>query len=177
MRAGAESKLERAPRTGRVGLGSRHEPAPGPGSGPVVNPRLGPAGTGDPDETGSERYRTLLKVAERLSASFDREDLLRTVVDTTRTLTAADIVLLRTLRGEVLDLVGWTGFDDDAAARLAPVTIHEPWLRDALAAGRAWVCDDVRALPPNSWRDTFGGGLPMRGDVFVPLIHGGRLIG
>jgi len=142
----------------------------------IANPRLGPLHEGDL-EAGSERYRSLLKVTERLSTSFDRADLHRAVVDGTRSLTGADMILLRTLRGETLDLVGWAGFDDAAAAALAPLTIHEPWLRDALAAGRAWVCDDVRALPPNSWKDRFGGGLPMRGDIFVPLMHGGRLVG
>jgi diguanylate cyclase (GGDEF)-like protein len=148
-----------------------------PGEAAAANPRLGPLQPGGPEAAGSERYRTLLKLAERLSTSFDRADLHRTAVDATRTLTGADMILLRTLRGELLDLVGWAGFDDAAAAALAPLTIHEPWLRDALAAGRAWVCDDVRALPPDSWKDRFGGGLPMRGDIFVPLIHAGRLIG
>jgi len=143
---------------------------------PVANPRLGPLEGGDP-EAGSERYRSLLKVAERLSTSFDREDLNRAVVDGTRSLTGADMVLLRTLRGETLELVSWAGFDDAAAAALAPLTVHEPWLRDAVAAGRAWVCDDVRALPPDTWKDRFGGGLPMRGDIFVPLVHAGRLVG
>jgi len=176
VRARAESKPKGAAGPARVGPGLRRRATSGPRQ-TVANPRLGPAGAGEPDETGSERYRTLLKVAERLSTSFDREDLQRTVVDATRTLSGADMILLRTLHGELLDLVGWTGFDDDAAAALAPLTIHEPWLRDALAAGRAWVCDDVRALPPNSWKDRFGGGLPMRGDIFVPLIHGGRLLG
>ena len=94
-----------------------------------------------------------------------------------RRLTGADLVLLRYLRGELLDLVGWAGFDDATAAALAPLTTHEPWLRDALAAGRAWVCDDVRELPTTSWTERFGGGLPIRGDIFVPLVHGGRLIG
>ncbi|MEW5991792.1 MAG: diguanylate cyclase [Chloroflexota bacterium] len=147
--------------------------APG---GRVSNPRLGPLREAEL-EVGSERYRALLKVAERLSTSFDRADLHRAVVDGTLSLTGADMVLLRTLKGELLDLVGWAGFSDARAAAMAPLTIHEPWLRDALAAGRAWVCDDVRALPANSWKERFGGGLPMRGDIFVPLMHGGRLVG
>ncbi|MCI0583580.1 MAG: diguanylate cyclase [Chloroflexi bacterium] len=165
MRARASSNIDGAPAAAR-------RPAPRQ----VANPRLGPLQWSDP-EAGSERYRSLLKVAERLSTSFDREDLHRAVVDGTRSLTGADMILLRTLRGETLDLVGWAGVDDAAATGLAPLTIHEPWLRDALAAGRAWVCDDVRALPTNSWKDRFGGGLPMRGDIFVPLVHGGRLVG
>ncbi|HEX9549924.1 MAG TPA: diguanylate cyclase [Candidatus Limnocylindrales bacterium] len=145
-------------------------------AGPAANPRLGPLREVEP-EAASERYRSLLKVAERLSTSFDREDLNRAVVDGTRSLTGADLILLRTLRGETLELAGWSGFDDARAAAMTPLMIHEPWLRDALAAGRAWVCDDVRSLPPSSWRERFGGGLPMRGDIFVPLIHAGRLIG
>ncbi|TAK01676.1 MAG: diguanylate cyclase [Chloroflexota bacterium] len=173
MHARAVADLARAPRSGDRGAA---KPSAGPTPDETANPRLGPIQQAEL-EGGSERYRALLKVAERLSTSFDREDLNRAVVDSTRTLSGADMILLRTLRGESLDLVGWAGFDDAAAAALSPLTIHEPWLRDALAAGRAWVCDDVRALPANSWKDRFGGGLPMRGDIFVPLIHAGRLIG
>ncbi|HEX7976181.1 MAG TPA: GAF domain-containing protein, partial [Anaerolineales bacterium] len=55
--------------------------------------------------------------------------------------------------------------------------MREGWLRDALGAGRAWVCDDVRQLPQTHWYEKFGGGLSIRGDVFVPLVHGDRLIG
>jgi diguanylate cyclase (GGDEF)-like protein len=109
--------------------------------------------------------------------SFDPVDLHQTVVDAASSLTGADMVLLRTIRGDALDLVGWAGFDDARAAALAPLTTHEPWLRAALAAGRAWVCDDVKALPPTKWTDGFGGDLPIRGDIFVPLLHAGRLIG
>ena len=139
--------------------------------------RPGPAGGSQPSEAGSDRYRVLLEVAERLSTSFDRADLQRIVVDAAKALTGADLILLRTIRGDTLDLVGWAGFDDATAAALAPLTTREPWLRDALAAGRAWVCDDVKALQKKSWTDRFGGGLPIRGDVFVPLIHAGRLMG
>ncbi|HEX5590592.1 MAG TPA: diguanylate cyclase [Candidatus Limnocylindrales bacterium] len=143
----------------------------------ISGPRLGPARPRPRPNAGSDRYRALLDVAERLSTSFDPIDLHQTVVDATTSLTGADLVLLRALRGERLILVGWAGFDDARAAALAPLTIHEPWLREALSAGRAWVCDDVRALAPTSWTARFGDGLPIRGDIFVPLLHGGRLIG
>lgn len=148
-----------------------------PWRGPAVGPRLGPVRARRRSKPGSDRYRTLLEIAERLSTSFDQADLYRTVVAATVTLTGAELVLLRTLRGNVLELVGWAGFDDATAAGLAPLTTHEPWLREALAAGRAWVCDDVKALPPTSWTERFGGGLPIRGDLFVPLVNGTRLIG
>jgi diguanylate cyclase (GGDEF)-like protein len=39
------------------------------------------------------------------------------------------------------------------------------------------VCDDAKAIQKKSWTDRFGGGLPIRGDVFVPLVHAGRLMG
>jgi diguanylate cyclase (GGDEF)-like protein len=137
----------------------------------------GPSVVSRGDEPGTARFRTLLEVAERLSTSFDRADLHRTIVEATKALMDAELVLLRTTRGEFLDLVGWAGFDDATAVGLAPLTMHEPWLREALAAGRAWVCDDVLELPRTSWTEGFGGGLPIRGDIFVPLVHGGRLIG
>jgi len=108
--------------------------------------------------------------------SFDARDLQQTVVDAATSLTHPDFVLLRSIRGETLDLVAWAGFDP-LTSGLTQLTTHEPWLRDAMAAGRAWVCDDVKALPQTQWTERFGGGLPMRGDVFVPLVHAGRLIG
>lgn len=128
-------------------------------------------------EPGTERYRALLEVAGRLSTSFDRADLHRIVVAATLTLARADIVLLRTLQDDVLELVGWAGFDAATAAGLTPLTTREGWLRDALAVGRAWACDDVWELPETAWNERFAGGLPIRGDLFVPLTHGGRLIG
>jgi diguanylate cyclase (GGDEF)-like protein len=139
-------------------------------------PAAGAAGAPEPVRPRSP-YRGLLEVAERLSASFDRADLHRTVVEAAASLTGADLVLLRILHGDRLDLVRWAGFDDRTAAELAPLTTREPWLRDALAAGRAWACDDVELLHEADWNARFRGGLPIRGDLFVPLMHGGRLIG
>jgi diguanylate cyclase (GGDEF)-like protein len=140
-------------------------------------PRLGPALSRIPAAAGAERYRALLDVAERLSASFDRADLQRTIVAAAADLSGADLVLLRILRGQQLDLVEWAGFDAATAAGLRPLTTREPWLREALSAGRAWVSDDVEGRPGTTWPEPFGGGLPIRGDLFVPLILAGRLIG
>ena len=139
--------------------------------------RLGPEAGHLQGRPGSDRYRALLEVAERLSTSFDRDDLQRTVVAATTTLMGAELVLLRTKRGDVLELVGWAGFDEARARLLRPLTTDEPWLGEALAAGRAWACDDVGTLPKASWVDRFGDGLPMRADLFIPLVHGDRLIG
>ena len=119
----------------------------------------------------------MLAVAERLSASFDRAELQRTIVAAAGELSGADLILLRVLTGDRLDLVAWAGFDAATAAALQPLTSSEPWLQDALASGRVWVCDDVVAMPGTMWEERFAGGLPIRGDIFVPLMQGDRLVG
>jgi diguanylate cyclase (GGDEF)-like protein len=146
-------------------------------TGGAVPPRLGPVVAGSQTAPGSDRQRGLLGVAERLSTSFDRAELQRTIVAAASELSGADLVLLRVLSGNRLDLVAWAGFDAAAAAALQPLTSDVPWLQDALASGRVWVCDDVEATPGTMWEERFAGGLPIRGDIFVPLMHGGRLIG
>jgi len=164
----------------KSGTGEGHQPA-GLDAPPRPNleasPRLGP----DPGQVTAtpklDRYRLLLDVAERLSMTFDRADLQQTVVAATETLLGADLVLLRTKRDEELELVGWSGFDEATSQSLRPLNMDEPWLKDAIAAGRAWVCNDVQALPGTAWADRFGDGLGIRADLFVPLVHGGRLIG
>jgi diguanylate cyclase (GGDEF)-like protein len=176
----------------RVQASSATGASAGPGRG-VAGPRsapraaLRPRPDGEPVSrslvdgagatTTTARYQSLLGVAERLSTSFNRPDLYRTVINATADLTGAQIVLLRSIRGDVLDLVAWRGVDDAVANGMPMLSTGEGWLLDAFAAGRAWVCDDVEQLPEVQWEERFGGYLPIRGDIFVPLIQGGRLIG
>jgi diguanylate cyclase (GGDEF)-like protein len=124
-----------------------------------------------------DRYRALLDVAASLSTSFARADLQDTIVDAAVALTGADMVLLRTARGELMDLVAWRGFDEATALAQPALTTDRSWLVDVLASGGPWVCDDVEQLPRTEWSDRFGGHLPFRGDIFVPLVQAGRLIG
>jgi diguanylate cyclase (GGDEF)-like protein len=116
-------------------------------------------------------------VAARLSTSFDRADLQRTIVDAVGELTGAEIVLLRVLRGEGMDLVEWRGVEDALATGMPALTTADRWLTEAVASGGAWVSDDVEELPRTEWSARFGGYLPIRGNIFVPLVQGGRLLG
>ena len=125
----------------------------------------------------TSRYRSLLEVAARLSTSFERADLQRIIADAVSELMGADIVLLRTLRGEVLDLVEWRGIDDALAIGMPELTTAYRFLEEAFASGRPLVSDDVEQLPRTEWSTRFGGYLPIRGDIFVPLVQGGRLLG
>ena len=86
-------------------------------------------------------------------------------------------VLLRTLKGEVLDLVAWRGIDDAIATADAGVTTADRGSRRPSRPGAPWVSDDVEQLPRTEWSARFGGYMPIRGDIFVPLVQGGRLIG
>ncbi|MBI2775694.1 MAG: sensor domain-containing diguanylate cyclase [Chloroflexi bacterium] len=131
----------------------------------------------DPAPGAGDRYRALLEMAERMSTSVDQGDLNAVVVDAARRLMDADLVLLRVLRGEVLELVGYAGIDAGTVAALPPLTTSEPWLQEALRAGRAWALDDVEAPGALPHAARFTAGLPIRGDLFVPLVHGNRLIG
>ena len=118
-----------------------------------------------------------MDVAERLSTSFDRADLHRTVVDAAMSLSRADSVLLRMAHGDVLELVGWSGLDDARARRQPEVSARDGWVGEVLTGGRVWACADVRTLAAGLWRDRSDGTQPVRGVMLVPLIHGGRLIG
>ncbi len=115
--------------------------------------------------------------AELLSTSFDRAGLHRIIVDAAMTLSKADYVTLRTAKGEHLTLVGWSGIDDDTAARQTDIPAVGPWIDEILATGRPFVCDDTALLAPGDRHDRFEGLLPIGGDLMVPLIHGGKFLG
>jgi diguanylate cyclase (GGDEF)-like protein len=148
----------------------------GPGRGVIARGREGDPWQASADP-GIARFRSLLAVAERLSTSFDRAALERTVVDAAATLSGADVVILRAARGDELKVVGWAGIDTATARRLPTISIANGWVGEILATGRAWWCDDVQQLPPGQWLDRFAGRPAVRGDLFVPLVHGGLVIG
>ncbi|HSO30034.1 MAG TPA: GAF domain-containing protein, partial [Candidatus Sulfomarinibacteraceae bacterium] len=126
---------------------------------------------------GTARYRSLLQVTERLSTSFDRAALQQTVVEAAEALSGADAVLLRMARGDLLEPIAWAGIDAATAKQIPAFPLAEAWRAEILAAGRAWSCDDVRQLPPGSALDRFAAHPTVRGVLFLPLIHGGRVIG
>ncbi|MBF8290629.1 MAG: Diguanylate cyclase [Chloroflexi bacterium] len=136
-------------------------------------------GPGGPSELArlTARYRGLLDIAERLSASFDRAEIHRTIVEAVVALVGADAVMLRRNRGDRLELVDSSGLDPIVVASMPPLPTSAGWVKDVAAGGRAWVCDDVEKLPDAQRVIRFGTWLPVRGDVFVPLVHAGRLIG
>ena len=148
----------------------------GPGAGPAIGRATRPKGH-DAGTPSTSRYRTLLGIAERLATSFDRSDLYRIVVDAAAELSGADYVILRIDRAGALEIVANSGLPSGTARRLPRILTRHRAMEQVLASGHPFVCDDVKRLPDGDWPDRFSGVLPVRGDLLVPLIHGGRFLG
>ncbi len=125
----------------------------------------------------TERFRELLAVAEHLATSFDRADLYRLIVKAAADLSGADFVLLRAEEQGALRIVETAGVEAATATMLPPITTRDRSVKSVLASGEPFVCDDVRKLPAEEWPDRFSGLLPIRGDLLIPLLHRGRILG
>lgn len=125
----------------------------------------------------ADRLRAFVDIAHRLSATHDRAAVLKLVVDETQRLLGTDFTSIRILRGDVLQPAAWTGLDRRRAPGLPELSVHDSFYGAILRAGQPWWCEDVRALPDGDWFDRYDGVLDIRGDLVVPLVHNGRLIG
>ncbi len=125
----------------------------------------------------ASRFRALLAIAERLATSFDRADLYRIVVDAASEVSGADYAILRIEQATALGIVASAGLPAGLAAQLPPTVTPNAAIDQILASGHPFVADDVRSLPKGEWTDRFAGRLPVRGNILVPLVHGGRFVG
>ena len=119
----------------------------------------------------------LLSVAERLGTSFDRSDLYRIVADAATKLSGADVALLSIEHAGSLAIVATSGIDEPIVEHIRGVTTRDGAIDEALATRRPFVCDDIALLPAGAWPDRFAGLLPVRGEMLLPLLHGGRFLG
>jgi len=103
--------------------------------------------------------------------------LYRIVVDAAAELSGADYVILRIDRAGALEIVANSGLPSGIAKRLPAIATRNQAMEHILASAHPFVCDDVNRFPEGDWPDRFSGLLQVRGDLLVPLVHGGRFLG
>jgi len=125
----------------------------------------------------ARRLDSVLQIAQRLATTLDRTALLRAIVDETHRGIGADATVLRLVHDDRLEVVAWAGMDDAMAARLPVFNQGESWFGEISQSGRPWVVDDSRRAAVAPIYDRYAGVFEFRGDIVVPLIHEGKVIG
>jgi diguanylate cyclase (GGDEF)-like protein len=125
----------------------------------------------------ARRLDSVLDITERLATTHDRATLLRAIVDETLRGLEADATVLRLVQGDRLEVVAWAGMDDATAARLPVFSRGEGWFGEIARTGQPWVVDDIRRAAVGVAYDRYAGIFEFRGDIVVPLIHEGAVIG
>jgi diguanylate cyclase (GGDEF)-like protein len=125
----------------------------------------------------ARRLDSVLQIAQRLATTLDRTALLRAIVDETHRGIGADATVLRLVHDDRLEVVAWAGMDDAMAARLPVFSQGESWFGEISESGRPWVVDDSRRAAVAPIYDRYTGVFEFRGDIVVPLIHEGKVIG
>jgi diguanylate cyclase (GGDEF)-like protein len=128
-----------------------------------------------------ERIRAVLGIAERLTRTFDRAEIFRTVVAETVRILDADGVTIRIAHGDALDVVAWAGLSDEVASRMPAVRTDEGWFAEVFGTGQPWVCDDIGLAGTSSRMlelyGRFAAVFPFGADLVVPLLADDQVIG
>jgi diguanylate cyclase (GGDEF)-like protein len=131
-----------------------------------------------PDARLSARIDSVLGIAEQLTKTVDRAEVLGIVVTETQRILGVDGTTIRIRRGDMLEVAAWAGIDDAVARQLPSVRIDEGWLADLFRTGRPWVSDDVRNDPFHpQLHGQVAAVRPIASELVMPLIHHGRVIG
>jgi diguanylate cyclase (GGDEF)-like protein len=125
----------------------------------------------------SQRFDGILGIASRLTTTHDRQALLHTIVDEALSELNADATVLRIVRGGRLEVAAWAGMSDATAARLPVFGPGEGWYGDIATTGKPWVVNDAAEEEVGRAYDRYAGVYEFRGDIIVPLMHDGRMIG
>ncbi len=125
----------------------------------------------------ARRLDSVLEITERLANTHDRATLLRAIVDETLSGLDADATVLRLVKGDRLEVVAWAGIDDATAARLPVFTKGESSFGEIARTGKPWVVDDAQRAALGDVYERFRGVFDFRGEIIVPLIHEGTVVG
>jgi diguanylate cyclase (GGDEF)-like protein len=135
------------------------------------------AGTRDGLEAElAERLDTVLNIAERLAATHDRDELLRTIVDETRRALRVDFVTIRIVEDDRLVVAAWAGLPDELALALPAFGVGEGWVGEVLRTGQVAAWSDARNGDGNVG-EPYEGIIDVAGDLVAPLVHHDRVIG
>jgi diguanylate cyclase (GGDEF)-like protein len=97
-----------------------------------------------------QRMATVLAIAGRLTRTFDRDEILATIVTETNRTLGAHATTLRIVRDDRLVPEAWASLTDEAARRLPAFGLDEGFYGRALRSRKVWVCDDVPAEPDSA---------------------------
>ncbi len=124
----------------------------------------------------AERLDTVLNIAERLAATHDRHELLRTIVDETRRALRVDYVTIRVVEDDQLVIAAWAGLPEEVARALPAIGVAEGWVGEVLQTGQMAAWSDTRSDPRHG-AERPEGIVETAGDLIAPLIHHDRVIG
>jgi diguanylate cyclase (GGDEF)-like protein len=124
-----------------------------------------------------KRFEGVLGVSVRLTTTHEREALLHAIVDEALRGLDADATVLRIVRDGNLEVAAWSGMTDATAARLPVFTPGEGWFGTMASSGRPWVVNDAAHEEVGGVYDRYQGIYEFRGDIIVPLMEEGRMIG
>lgn len=125
----------------------------------------------------ADRLAAVLGIAARMATNLDREAILQTIVTETRRVLGADATSIRTVAGDVLELVAWSGMSDEVARRLPRIRTDEGRFGIVVRSGRPWVRERIDPSEPGTGYAAYRGVLEFEADVVVPLILHERVIG
>ena len=129
------------------------------------------------DARRAERIDDVLTIAERLTQTVERSEILRIVVVETQRVLGVDGALIRIRHGQTLEVAAWAGIDDATVRRMPSVRVDEGWFGQIFRTGRPWVADDVLSDPFHHRLYGIVGRSPFASDLVAPVVHHGRVIG
>ena len=128
------------------------------------------------DEELQAHLDAVLAIGERLTRTFDRRAILRTIVDETNRVLRADATTLRVVQGDALVLAASAGLSDVQAAAIPSESVDAAWFVRLVAEGRPL----VHEAAPGREHDTVGSsvrGAAGGSDLVVPLVSGEQVLG
>ena len=125
----------------------------------------------------AQQFEGVLAITERLAATRNRETLFQAIVDEALRAMDADATVLRIARNGCLEVVAWSGMDDETAAALPVFARGEGWYGEIARTRLPWVVDDAREPSVGQMYERYAGVYAFRGDIIVPLLRGGEVIG
>ncbi len=132
----------------------------------------------DVESRRRDRTATVLAIAERLTRTFDRAEILQTIVTETNRALGADATTLRIVRRGVLVPEAWANMTDETAAGLPSFGIEEGWYGEVFRTLRPSVVPDVRGDAANAEAYArYPEALRFGADIVAPLVVDGRPIG
>jgi diguanylate cyclase (GGDEF)-like protein len=145
---------------------------------PAIEVRSGSSSTPLVEPGVDARLRTVLAVAERLTGTFDRGEILQTIAIEVNGALGAEGTTIRVLEDEQLVVAAWAGLSDDEAAALPVFGRNEGWFGTVFETGLPYVSEDVLQNPEYAAiLSRYRPAQAFRSDIVVPLMHEGEVIG